>query len=135
MVRNRIIYTGPIYKLEADEIVVEDETVYARIAEDPIIDTANFYYVAGGFMNMEYGCILPNKDEAENYLCTIIENRKERIKKVLLSEDISENKKKEFIDYIKSYSSCIFFNKSELKESFTLNKEQFKTYKKDLKLK
>ena len=84
---------------------------------------------------MEYGCILPNKEEAESYLCTIIENRKERIRNILSSEDISEEKKQEFIDYIKSYSSCIFFNKSELKESFTLNKTQFKTYKKDLKIK
>lgn len=135
MSRNKTIYTGPIYKLHADEIIAEGETVYARIAEEEIIDTANFYYVAGGFMNMEYGCILPNKEEAESYLCTIIENRKERIRNILSSEDISEEKKQEFIDYIKAYSSCVFFNKSELKESFALNKEQFKTYKKDLKIK
>ena len=51
----------------------------------------------------------------------------------VLIEDIDD--KKEFLDYIESYSSCIFFKPNELKESFTLTRTQFKQYKKDMKTK
>lgn len=136
MKKYETIYTGPIHKLYIDELVMKNGKLDVTATYEEIFEKGNFYQIRGNiFMNMEYGSILPDQWEAESYLCNILNKRKDKIIKLLTSEDIPKEKKDEFIENLREISSCVFVDKCKMVPSFTLNREQFKQYKKDMKIK
>ena len=88
----------------------------------------------GRYTSITHNCILPTKEEATDFATRAIEHREQQIINTLASDDLSEGQLKIFALYLKKISSCLFFDKDQIKPTdLELTKKDFKEFKKNLK--
>lgn len=135
MANNITIYRGTIRKLYADNITLNKNTIAKDVKRTIINDDASFYYNFGVYVNMEYGCLLANEEEAEIYMNSVLKNKEYIIREILTNESISDEEKQKFKEALKKTSSCIYYSKSDIKPKCEVSKKEFKELKKTLKTK
>ena len=132
MAKNIVIYKGPIHKILVERVKLVKDTILPTIQDKMITEESLFYGTYGGFVNMEYDCVLPDYYEAETYMNGVLKIRENAIKN-LLSGEISLEKYKQYMEKLQEDTGCVYYDFNELERSFTLPKKEFKELRKSMK--
>jgi len=132
MPKKLVIYKGNIHCLYADGITLNKEQIIPNVQEELITDQALFYRFMKKFINLDYSCVLPDREEALDYLNHVVENREGVLHSLFDNPQVPEEKKQNYLAALTRASSCLFFRPAELQPSFEVTKKGLKILQKEM---
>ena len=135
MVRKFKFYTGPVYLLHAEGFKIYKNQLITEVKSDMLIEKANFEPIYGGFVNMEYDCLLADYEEAYLYVNSCISRRQDKIMQALNDTVIPREEKEKFFDAVKDASSVIYYEPSHIQYEGSLTKNDYKELKRRVLIK
>lgn len=123
------IYTGPIHEIYVENFSLVRGKPIGNKKERIVNRTANFYIgngAGGEYENIEYGCVLPNREEAIKKCEATIDKNKLRILSVLNAQNSNPKEQHRILNEIKNEIQCAYYVKSELQYERTIQKKELK---------
>ena len=128
-----IIYKAPIYRLFTDDVKLEKGVLVPEVKRELSSDDELFYISHRAFISMKHNYRLPDEEEANDIVLYAIEKYKNNIMDLIkIKKSIPEDR--EFRNYLKAISACLYLDESEIEKRGCLSKSEFidlkKAYKK-----
>ena len=120
------LYTGPIYKVFADDFVLDKHGRPSCVKKHKIEKkNANFYIgdgKGGEYENLEYGCVLAQRGVAIEMCDDAIKVSKPTIMGAFRKEDPKEQHR--ILEQVKIDSECLYYDPTSLKPSEKITKKE-----------
>ena len=123
------IYTGPIYKVYADDFTLVRNRPVCTKKETKVKKYANFYIdegTTGDYTNIEYGCVLPSREEAIKKCDQSVAEKKATLMSVLSGRITDPKEEHRILVSVSMDSEVLYYNKDELKYESTTTKKKLK---------
>ena len=144
MAKNITIYKGSIHKVFAHNVkLVQEDKVSGNnevtldivpVAKDILVDNDSLFYISREkFVNLDYDCVLPTDEEAYSYMKSAVHSRRDMLLQLLLDSALTKEEREYYLNVLRATSSCLYFYDYEVKPSFSLSKQEFKSLKKEVK--
>ena len=130
MTKNIIIYKAPIYRVFAEDVNLVKGNAVPTIKSEIVNTDEEFYNIYKSFVSLKYGCILAERDEACDFIYYSISKNNDRIVDLANNLRMRIHDKKQFHEYLKAISACLYFDTREMEEKKYLNNRQFRELKK-----
>ena len=133
MAKNIQIYEGAVRRLYAEGIHLEKGQVTPFVRKEVIQNHSLYYSSFGNYINMEYDVLLPDEEEAMNYLNHIIDHRHDMIVDYFSDlKKYSNEERQALLNMISSLSSCVYYDIGDIHPLMQIPKSEFQDLRKSL---